>query len=158
HEEAEDAEAEQRGRVYGPALLGLLAHSNRLVREHLEPSKGRVQKRALAVEYARHENAHGLRAGEHEREEEQDLQNSDAGHLDDRLDLRLAASSSETLRAEQRVEQVNEETDSRDSSNDVVHWRLLQLVAGPRERPAEVKSQTTDQDIGKVKQHDGRPF
>ena len=59
----------------------------------------------------------------------------------------------ELLRTKQRVDQVDKQTQRRDSSNDVVHVVLLrlQLVAGLGEGPANQQNSTADSDIEQVK-------
>jgi hypothetical protein len=59
----------------------------------------------------------------------------------------VIAVSSELLRTEKRVDQVNKQSQRSDSGNDIVHDTLLQLVAGPREDPAEKQKNTPDSDV-----------
>ena len=57
----------------------------------------------------------------------------------------------ELLRTKQRVDQVNEQPERRDSGNDVIHgFLLLQLVAGLGEGPAAKQKSTTDSDIEQI--------
>ena len=59
--------------------------------------------------------------------------------------------SSELLRTEKRVDQVNKQPQRRDSSNDVIHvFPLLQLVAGLREDPANQQKCTANSYVEQV--------
>jgi len=69
---------------------------------------------ALPVENPRHECTQGLGADKDQRQENSDLQNSNASH-------RLLRSPLKLLRTEKRVDQINEQPQRRDSGNDVVH-------------------------------------
>ena len=68
-QETEDAEAQQRGRVLGPALLDLFLHADHLVGEHFEPPQNRMHEGALSFEHAGHEGAQRLRADEDQPQE-----------------------------------------------------------------------------------------
>ena len=54
HQEAEQAEAQQRRRVLRPALLHFLPDAGGFVSEHFQPAKRRMQKRAPAFEHRGH--------------------------------------------------------------------------------------------------------
>ena len=104
HHKSEDAEAEHGGGVLRPALLHVLAHTGRSVREHFQPAKNGMQKGALSVEDVRHERAQRLRARQQRGEKDCDLQNSGSGH---RIILL------EPLRFEQRVNEIHEQRRAR---------------------------------------------
>jgi hypothetical protein len=59
--------------------------------------------------------------------------------------------SSEFLRTKKREDQVNEQTQRRDSGNHVVHGlNLLQLVAGLGEGPAEKQKYASNRDVKQI--------
>jgi hypothetical protein len=71
-----------------------------------------MHKRALTFENPRHVGAQWLYANEHKTKEQNNLQNSDASHR----------FLSEPLRAEQSVNQIDEQTKRCDAGNDVIHF------------------------------------
>ena len=89
---------------------------------------------------ARHEAPSGFAQSEDQREEDRDLQNSDASH-----DVLL-----KPLRTQQRVDQVHEQPQRGNTGDDVVHGFSLELVAGLREGPAYQQEQAADRNVEQI--------
>lgn len=78
-------------------------------------------------------------------------------------EIPIVVMASEFLRAKQRVDQVGEQKECRDSGDDVIHFQnslwtrlghFLQAIADLSERPARHKKQSRDQDVSKI-EHGG---
>ena len=75
-QETEEAESDQGRRIAHPGLLDFFVHTTQPVDHPLQRSKYRMKKCPLPFEDVVHENACGLRDRKHEREEDQNLRDT----------------------------------------------------------------------------------
>ena len=120
-QEAEDTEAQQRRSVVRPTLFDVFLDSGELVGEHLEPSQNRMQEGALTFEYLRHVGAERL----------VQISISPKNIAICKIPMLVISSSSELLRTQKRVDQVNEQAQRCNSGNDVVHVVLPKACRRP---------------------------
>jgi hypothetical protein len=98
-----------------PGLLFIFTYSTHAIDKPFNRSKHRVKERALTFEDTMHEAANGLCDHDDDREENQYLQNSYESHVD----------TSEFLRSQQRVDQVNKQDGREETGDSVFHLLLL---------------------------------